>query len=199
MGINDKNFETLQWLFSTYGSEIQSVLELGAQNFYQNFGSCKYGMYADQYYKLKGVTSYACVDTNGENNALKLNLAEDVHHVGTYDLVTDFGTCEHITTEFDVKALYNCWSTKYYAAEKFLISSNPATGHWPKHGCFYFTKDFYTTLAHLTGMKILKLQDQYTMGNYVDGMEVSCTFDVRGSSWISLDEFRIAFDHVRAC
>jgi hypothetical protein len=196
MGINDKNFQTLQWLFATCGRDIKTVLELGSQNFYQNYESIRYGVYADKYYKYKGVQSYTCIDTNGENNALVLNLAEQIHDVGKYDLVTDFGTCEHIAP-YTIEALYNCWTTKYNAAKTFIISSNPASGHWPKHGYYYFTKEFYTVLAHLTGMKILKLEDQYTMGNYIDGMEVSCTFDVRGSSWITLDEFRLAFVHVK--
>lgn len=196
MGINDKNFETLQELFAKHGSEIKTVLELGAQNFYQNYDIVKYGMYANKYYAYKGVHSYTCIDTNGENGALKINLAEPcTMDLGTFDLVTDFGTCEHIAP-YNIEALYNCWTTKYNASAKFLVSSNPATGHWPKHGYYYFTKDFYVVLAQLTGMKILKLVDQYTMGNYIDGMEVSCVFDVRNSAWITLDEFRIAFAHV---
>lgn len=196
MGINDKNFQTLQDLFTQYGRDIQTVLELGAQNFYQNYDEIKYGSYADKYYAYKGVHKYTCIDTNGENNALQINLAEPCPvHLGKFDLVTDFGTCEHIAP-YNIEALYNCWTTKYNASAKFLVSSNPATGHWPKHGYYYFTKEFYTVLAQLTGMKILKLVDQYTMGNYIDGMEVSCVFDVRESSWITLNEFRLAFAHV---
>jgi hypothetical protein len=216
MGINDMNFKTLEWVFKHY--PIQSVLELGAQTFYHTYKTAKYGEYADRYYKLKGVEEYNCIDLNGENGSLKLDLSVP-HSVPMADLITDFGTSEHIAgydfedefkTGFDgnntwkgqevhcagLEAFYNCWTTKYLASKMLIISSNPATGHWPGHGHFYYTKQFYEELCLQTGMRAVVLEEHFAMGNVVDGKEVCCVLDVRGSKWISLEEFTKAFAFV---
>jgi hypothetical protein len=216
MGINDKNFETLEWIFKHY--PVKTVLELGAQTFYHNYQTAKYGDYADQYYKVKGVESYSCIDLNGENNCLNLDLSV-TQLLPMVDMVTDFGTSEHIAgydlededkTGFDgnntwkhssnhiagLEAFYNCWTTKYNASKMLIVSSNPATGHWKGHGHFYYTKRFYEALCDLTGMRPVVLEEHFAMGNYIDGKEVCCVLDVRGSKWISLDEFKSTFEYI---
>jgi len=216
MGINDKNLEMLEGVFKRY--PISSVLELGAQNFYQNYGPVRYGMYASNYYRLKGVQEYQCIDLNGENGAIALDLSVP-HTLPKFDMVTDFGTSEHVAAfvrEEEVlavdptndtwknspnhvagmEALYNCWTTKYNAARILIASANPATGHWPKHGHFYYTTEFYRVLASLTGMTPVFIGEHYALGNTKDGKEVSCVLNVRGSHWISLQEFAKAFEHI---
>jgi hypothetical protein len=192
MGLHDTSLALLEWLFST--ATITSVLELGAQNFYQNWGSVKYGMYADAYYKAKGVTTYECIDTNGENHAKVWDLSKPIAPFGVYDLVTDLGTQEHIDATGSMMSLYNCWATKYFASSRFIVSANPKTGHWPKHGAYFFTPKFYEVLADLTQMKVVRLGDQVCMGNDVDGVEVACVLEKTSASrWISPDEFATAF------
>jgi hypothetical protein len=217
MGINDKNLATLEWVFDRY--KIRSVLELGAQIFYQNYKILRSGIYANNYYKLKGVESYKCIDLNGENGAINLDLTVP-HVLEKVDLVTDFGTSEHIAgydnadeseTHYDgnntwknstqehavgVEAFYNCWTTKYNASKLLILSSNPATGHWKGHGHFYHTTKFYTKLCKLTGMKPVVLEEHFAMGNTTDGKEVCCALDVRGSHWITLEEFKAAYQYI---
>ena len=194
MGIHDKSLEVLEMLFSTYG--INSVLELGSQNFYQDYKCIKYGCYADEYYHYKGVCIYDCIDLNGENYARVLDLSKPNAYFGSFDLVTDFGTCEHIA-KHDVSALYNCWKLKFDASHKLIVSANPAVGHWPDHGAFYFTQEFYTKLAELTDMKIVLLREHYAMHNYESGKEVCCVFEkTETSHWISLEQFKQAFQYV---
>lgn len=210
------NLKSLELITNTYS--IESVLELGAQNFYQNYETVKYGSYASEYYKLKGINKYACIDLNGENNAIPLDLSV-IHIVGKFDLITDFGTSEHIAgydfedetkTGFDgnntwkksldhnlgLQAFYNCWTTKYNASKMLILSSNPATGHWKGHGHFYYTKTFYERLCDMTRMKAILLEEHYAMGNYKDGKEICCCLDVRGSHWITIDEFKSAFEYI---
>jgi hypothetical protein len=217
MGINDMNLRTLEWLFQHYN--IKSVLELGAQNFYQNYKSIVSGVYATEYYKLKGVETYTCIDLNNENGAIDLDLSLP-HEIGKFDMVTDFGTSEHIAgykpedesnIEYDgnntwkhssthlagLEAFYNCWTTKYNNSKLLIVSSNPATGHWKGHGNFYYTKEFYDRLAELTDMKIVMLDEHFAMGNYIDGKEVCCVLNVRNSHWITIDEFKSAFTYIR--
>jgi hypothetical protein len=197
MGIHDKSLQLLEWFFSKYPSTT-TVLELGSQNFYQTYGSARYGQYGDVYYKLKGIKKYDCIDLNGENKAKVLDLSKPIDSLASYDLVTDFGTQEHISPTMDIEALYNCWTTKYNAALHHIISVNPKTGHWPKHGAYFFTMAFYQVLARLTGLKILRLEEHFAMGNSVDGWEVACVFEKTDKShWITLDEFREAFANVK--
>jgi len=193
MGLNDTSVEVLEWIFATY-PHIKSVLELGAQNFYHTYPSVKYGDYADKYYKAKGVEHYECIDLNGENNARVWDLSKPIAPFGLYDLVTDLGTQEHISAEMSVEALYNCWATKYFASSRLIVSANPKTGNWPKHGAYYFTTKFYEELAFLTRMRIVKLNEKPAMGNTTDGWEVMCVLEkTPASRWIGLDEFAKAF------
>ena len=197
MGVHDKSLALLEWFFAKFPMTT-SVLELGSQNFYQNYGSVRYGQYADAYYRLKGIRNYDCIDMNGENSAKVLDLSKPIDSIGMYDLVTDFGTQEHISPTMDIEALYNCWTTKYDAALRHIISVNPKTGHWPKHGAYFFTMDFYRVLARLTGLRIVRLEEHFAMGNSVDGWEVACVFEKTSSShWITLDEFQEAFEELK--
>lgn len=198
MGIGDKNLELLEFVFDNY--DIKTVIELGAQNFYNNYKNIKYGEFADKYYNLKGVTHYENIDICGDNNSLVFDLTKPVLLHRTYDMVTDFGTCEHISTTCDIEKLYICWTTKYNASKLLIVSSNPSTGHWPKHGGYFFTTDFYKKLSELTNTKIVKLDYHFSMGNYVDGREVGCILEkTPNSKWISIDDFSLAFKHVYSC
>ena len=195
MGINDKNFQLLEHLFNI--KKFKDVFELGSQNFYQNYENLTCGVYASDYYALKGVETYTCVDLNKENGAIDIDLSKKNVPLGKFDLVTDFGTSEHISTVFDIVPLYNCWTLKYESASGVIVGSNPATGHWPNHeSIYFFTKNFYTELSKLTNMKILHLEEHYAMGNTIDGKEVAYALDVTGSHWITLDEFSSAFNWV---
>jgi hypothetical protein len=197
MGINDKCFQALEWYFNTFPM-TSSVLELGAQNFYQNFDAVKYGCYADQYYKLKGIRRYDCIDLNGENYAKVWDLSTPIDIAETFDIVTDFGTQNQISPTFDCESLYNCWTLKYDAASRHILNVNPKTGHWPGHGTYYFTTDFYRALAETTGLRIVRLEEHFAMGNSKDGWEVLCLLEkTPKSTWIDLDTFEEVFAELR--
>jgi hypothetical protein len=197
MGINDKCFQLLEWYFNTFPLS-STVLELGAQIFYQNYGVLKSGCYADMYYKVKGIKRYECIDLNGENYAKKIDLSRPIELTETYDIVTDFGSQEHISPTFDVESLYNCWTTKYNASSRHILSVNPKTGNWPKHGAYYFTMSFYEVLARLTNLRIVRLEEHYAMGNITDGWEVACLLEKTPQSrWITLEEFEEAFHELK--
>jgi hypothetical protein len=191
MGINDTNLNVLEILFKRY--TIKTVLELGSQNFYQHYKNVKYGEYADRYYNVKGVTKYTCIDINGQNNALILDLSKENSVIDKYDLVTDFGTSEHVSIIFDSEPLYWCWKTKFDNCKFILAGSNPAKGNWPGHGTYYYTLEFINVLCKLTGMKIILNEEKFAMGNYTDGKEISYALDVTNANWISLEEFKKAF------
>lgn len=197
MGISDKSYDMLESLFQH--NAIKTVVELGSQQFYHYHPGMNVGDYMDKYYTSKGVSHYECIDINGCNNALVLNLREQIDLHRQYDLVTDFGTSEHITSTFNSNDLYNCWTTKYNLSNRFILSCNPSTGNWPGHGIYYYTPEFYDELSKLTNMTIRKLQYQYPMRNYDTGREVVCILEkTKDSKWVTLSEFNSAFAFIKA-
>lgn len=187
MGITSFSVE----LINKYKGAAKSVIELGAQNLYLDGAAS--APYADKYYKGVGI-KYACVDLNGENGALKLDLSKEQGNCAPYDLVTDFGTSEHVGNngQHDIEAFYNCWLNKHNWCMDggIIISENPKTGNWPGHGFNYVTKDFYVKLAEANGYKILELGEHPAMGNFTDGWNVYCALKKGSGKFMSLEEFK---------
>ncbi len=91
---------------------------------------------------------HVSVDWNGEDGALKLDLRKPLN-LGTFDMVTNFGTSEHVEGNQDV-----VWKNMVDACDKILICSTPMPGDWTWHGIYYPTVDFYRQLAALNGFTI---------------------------------------------
>lgn len=174
-------------------NNIKTVIELGSQNLFdKDYGSIT--PFASEYYESKGI-EYNCIDIGGCNNALKLNLSKPVKLPKTFDLVTDFGTSEHIETgsKHNVTAFYNCLKTKHNLTKEngFIISENPKTGNWKGHGYNYYTTDFYTQLAKVNGYAILELGEHPAMGNAIDGWNVYCVMQkVNSKPFMKLIDFK---------
>lgn len=189
MGITSFSIELLSKYIT---NDIKSVVELGAQNLYDK----SYGNrtpYANEFYENLDI-DYTCIDLNGENNALKIDLSQDHIVDGQFDLVTDFGTSEHVGTNgrHDINAIRNCWATKHklLKAGGLMINENPMTGNWPGHGFNYYTIEFYHRLADRQGYHILDIGVVAAMGNTTDGHNIYCVLkkiDVK--PFMSVDEF----------
>lgn len=156
---------------------VKSVCELGAQNIY--FGH-DYGKYANLWYERKGL-AYTCIDQNGENNAHVVDLGKEQKFTEKFDLLTDYGTSEH------VDGFYNCWLNKW-ALSDLIISENPKTGNWPGHGQNYVTENFYKQIARETGAEIIKLGEHPAMSNTTDGWNIFCVLRKNGK-FVSEDIF----------
>lgn len=165
-------------LILRHKGDAKSVCELGAQNIYD--GQYPNGTYADVFYQSIGFNKYVCIDLNGENHARVLDLSLPINLYETFDLVTDFGTGEHVSLPeahgFSWEAAFNLWWNKHMLARTggVIISENPLTGNWPGHGVIYHTQEFYTEFAKITGYKILELGLHPAMGNEIDGWNVYC-------------------------
>lgn len=187
MGLTQHSIELM---FPYLKTDI-SVLELGAQNLY---GDYKYGAYASEYYQERFNASYKCIDLNGENEALKIDLSQPVHLDQLFDVITDFGTSEHVgRTPLDWKAIYNCWKTKHILCVTggYIISENPKTGNWPGHGFNYYTQEFYKELAEAMGYELKEIGEHAAMGNTTDGWNVySVLRKVEDKPFMSLSQFK---------
>lgn len=191
MGVTSKSIELIEKVLSLI--EVKEVMELGSQNLfdkhYENIkhdGQHSTQPFASDYYEAKGI-KYNCIDLNGENNAYKFDLSEPIPFKEKYNLVTDFGTGEHVKNIYQVfKTIHNLLNEGGIA-----IRENPKTGNWPGHGCNYMTTDIYKKLAELCGYKILLLEEHPAMSNTTDGWNVICIYQKTNDfKFISEDTFK---------
>lgn len=189
MGITSFSIE----LIERNKGAAKSVIELGAQNLYNQ--PILPAPYADEYYTSLGI-EYSCIDISKENGCIEIDLSKTFQNtIGQFDLVTDFGTSEHIGNNglHDSEAFYNCWKTKHdiLKSSAVMINENPKTGNWLGHGFNYLTQDFYLRLAQLCGYTILELGEHPAMGNITDGWNVYCVLRKNSEvEFISLEEFK---------
>jgi hypothetical protein len=189
MGITAFDIRLLEGVISQQSPK--TVIELGAQNLYHT--SQNPPPYASGWYESKGI-SYKCIDLSGENGALKIDLAKPIKKkLGTFDLVTDFGTSEHISQENDkALGLYNCWLNKHNLLKVggIMISENPKTGHWPLHGFHFYTEAFYKELCKISSYEILQLGENPAMGNRETGMNIYCVMRKSGDCFPAFEFFK---------
>jgi len=96
-------------------------------------------------YQTLGFEEYRCIDTNGRNDALVLDLNEDIKAKGfteQFDLVTNHGTTEHC---FDQK---NCFRNIHNLCAKngLMVHALPFQGYL-NHGFYNYHPNFYRDLA----------------------------------------------------
>lgn len=141
------------------------MLELGAQNMYDTE---HYGMIAGEYFASVDVF-HDSIDIIEHQGATQADLREDLKFPGNCDVVTDFGTCEHVDG-----SLYQPYKNIDEACKigGIMIHENPRTGHWPQHGQHYFTMDFYKALSKACKYELLEVCEEPAMGNHETGMNV---------------------------
>lgn len=209
MGVTSSDIELIK-LALHHKPDIKSVMEMGSQNAYLPDTDPNKPPFASEWYRARGI-EYSCIDMAGDNGAFVADLSkplviinkegsaieptEDPSHGGEeikFDLVTDFGTSEHLVAGVEMKnhffenvninsvypvrvptleeiklGYYNCWKNKHDLLKLggIMISVNPKTGNWPDHGYTYINKDFYSTLAAAMGYEIYWLNENPAMGN----------------------------------
>ena len=193
MGITSLDIELLDEILIRY--KHKNVIELGAQQLYNQPNLP--APYANEYFEPKGV-KYDCIDLSKENNCIEIDLSkpinEDMNYLkNSFDLVTNFGTMEHLSEngKFSFEAVYNCIKTMHDLTKigGVIINENPKTGHWQLHGFSYYTKTFYECLVEKCGYKILKLDEWAAMGNYETGMNVLCVLEKVSNDFITFEDF----------
>ncbi len=189
MGITSFSAE----LIAKYKNGAKNVIELGAQNLYNQPNLP--APYAHELYDSHGV-AYKCIDLCEENGAIPIDLSKPYENkLGYFDLVTDFGTSEHVSDngKHGIEAFYNCWKTKHdlLIPGGTMINENPKTGNWPGHGCNYYTKEFYGELCNAMNYEVLELGEHPAMGNTTDGWNVFCVFKKNDvAEFIGIEKFK---------
>ncbi len=164
----ERVMRTIVWKSQEDKETVGTVIELGAQNLYDKAYPEK--VYAKDFYVYELNMLYQCIDLNGDNLALKVDLEKPIKPFGQFDLVTDFGTSEHIQN------LHQCWTTIHSLCKVggMIICENPKVDNWEGHGYNYRTKRFYEQLAKAMDYQIIEIREEPAMGNEIDGWNICC-------------------------
>lgn len=183
MGITQNSLNRLK----PYLNGKLRILELGAQNLYDTLN---YGKVAKYVFESEGF-EHVSIDIIEHQGALKIDLREPFD-LGLFDLVTNYGTVEHIDGPLYTPFLNIHNATKLNG---IMIHENPKTGNWPFHGQHYFTMDFYNHL----GYEVLELCEEAAMSNTVDGWNVCAVLRKMGEKFLTEKEFEKVYKlHIKS-
>lgn len=198
MGVTQFEIKILESILSS--QEITDVIELGAQNNYAT-SETKKPPFMSEWYNKKNVRYYA-IDLAGDNGSFKYDLSHplDPEVFGSeklFDLVTDFGTSEHVVQMHDYENVrfhdghinsiypmgpikdikmgyYHCWLNKHRLLKigGVMVNVNPLTRQWPGHGYSYLGQAFYNELIKVSGYSIMEQGINCAMGNCDTGKNV---------------------------
>jgi hypothetical protein len=200
MGITPLTLEILQKHIGLVGGfNGCRMLELGNQQMYCHVGITEASP-AKIWFEGKGV-NHTSIDLNGQMGALALDLSKSLNREewkNSFDVVTDFGTSEHVGDEFkknnrhDLESLYQCRANCHAWCRPggLMLFNNPKTGHWPLHGYHFFTISHYEKLAIACNYRVAQLWEHPTLGNFIDGWQTYAVLVKQNDSpFLSMDEY----------
>lgn len=122
---------------------------------------------AADFYRELGAGRYESIDANGRGTvAFDLNRKWHDVKFGRFDLVTDFGTGEHIFNQAE------CWRTIHVLTKPkgFIAFDRPAAGY-PNHGFYLISETLVRDLAAANAYRIVRLERTATKrGELVRGL-----------------------------
>jgi hypothetical protein len=177
-------------LFLQYAKQGQVIIELGDQ--LMDIGQETQFMRSDEYYKRNGFNIQS-VDIHGKNRALPIDLSKPSKKRFEADLLTDFGTCEHVSDLYN--AMKNCHNwTKDFG---LMIHANPKTGTYAGHGVSFFTTSFWEELAEINGYKLVEVFEKCPYSDENPDKEVICVLQKGEGPFCTEDIFlQVAKDRV---
>ncbi len=150
MGINKESLAFIIKTITDNSIDLNNcrMVELGNQALKGIGGVAKY------YFQDLGV-DHVSIDKNGLDGAIKLDLQkkiEDPLLVGAFDVLTNFGTTEHILSQ------YVCWMNIHKLVKQggIFIHLVPRVGHWHRHGDHKYNLEFFQKLAAACDYTIVK-------------------------------------------
>lgn len=153
MGIIQQSFD----LFNKWITDKVTICELGDQQVFYVSGVKDEAYAKDTIFKEWNHTS---LDKNGKGGSVVVDLNKDVTPKvnARFDVVTNFGTLEHIDNLYigfaNVHKLCNTGGKIFHVF--------PSMGHWLGHGNWRLDFTFFTKLASLQNYRILDLYEEKT-------------------------------------
>jgi len=168
MGVNSKGFSYIHELFSVHGITFPTnlrMLELGnmilgkrglintliaEQGVIKN----KYDRTAKAYFESRGF-KHISVDINGEYGALSLDLRVPFpkEFYNKFDVVTNFGTIEHV-----IDNQYQVFKNIHDAAKIGALMIHQLPFNSFGHGYWSYSESFFEVMAAYSGYKILDVR-----------------------------------------
>lgn len=198
MGIFNENLIGLR----QHAPPPRSMLELGNQYLctgskpYPDFPEHLIGMdpnrpvVAKPYFESLGY-DHVSIDLNGMDGALIHDLSKPFDLGRQFDVVTDFGTSEHVS------CLWACLENMHRHAKigGLLFYANPTPGSWPGHGAWYRSADFYRAFAPAVGYDLVELFVMAAAGNTHNGWLTCATVrKTRPEFMDTFDFYRLPID-----
>jgi Methyltransferase domain len=115
--------------------------------------------HAREFYEALGY-EYACIDVDGSPHALQLDLNYEqvpAEQRGRYDLVTNFGTTEHVINQLNAFTVIHDLT----APGGLMIHELPAQG-LIDHGLLAYNPKFFRTIAAYNGYETLLFDFRWT-------------------------------------
>ncbi len=93
---------------------------------------------------------HVSIDWQGRFDSLPLDLRQPIEHLPPADMVTNFGTTEHVSHQVGV------WENvhRFVKPGGVLVSMCPMPGDWWWHGTHYPTEEFYRQFAERNGYRV---------------------------------------------
>jgi hypothetical protein len=152
MGIKRLNISHEERVFRAWapGRERPRLCELGDQLLIDDDGNVT-GVAKDLYESLG--FAHTSMDINGRHGAVPVDLERPVppEFVGAFDIVTDYGTLEHVNGQ------YQAFRNVHLMCREggVMIHHLPLAGTYPKHCRYYYTLEFMEGLARACGYDVI--------------------------------------------
>ena len=151
MGITPSGFDFLTSVMPHHPADLPAlrVLELGNQHFHDANGGLmqRNGSHvAKMWFEANGI-EHASIDLNGQDGALPRDICSDLSDLGQFDIVTNFGSSEHVD---DQEACFHAFH-KLCKPDGLIVHSAPLVGHWKGHCRYRYSITFFAMLAALNG------------------------------------------------
>jgi SAM-dependent methyltransferase len=114
------------------------------------------------FYKLFGATSYRSIDLTDARADFAYNLNDPIPRMGTFDIITDFGTAEHV---FNIGQLFASMH-KLLNVGGILLFTSPCYGYI-NHGFFNLHPLLFFDVAAANRYEVVDVR-------YIDNMNVRC-------------------------
>jgi hypothetical protein len=139
-----------------------TMCELGNQHI--NVDGIPYKI-AKDYFKSRGII-HTSIDRNGNDGAKIYDLSQPIlrctHPIPTFDIVTDFGTIEHVDNQYH--AFWNMH--KLCRQGGLMIHALPLVLHWKHHCEYYYNLQFFEKLAWHNNYTIISMKVMPDAGDW---------------------------------
>jgi hypothetical protein len=154
MGINNTAFNAFNQVIENYKKNKHEIclLELGIQEATETLNFRYFRDLLKNEFK-----NYTSLDLHDIPGVTLFDLSKYQPTAFTADIITNFGTSEHIEYE---QGQYNCWHNihNWLNVGGIAIHEIPEKGSWKNHCRYYTTFEFFYTLEDF-GYKIIELKN----------------------------------------